>query len=65
MFTRFGEALMNQCLLCIDTPLIDCYNNAFNIVDKITDLWRKYDDTAIADYVPQFGTHRSDQSGHP
>lgn len=60
MLTRYREALMNQCLLYVDTPLIDCYNSTFNFIDRITDLWRKYDDTAIANYVSQFGTHRSD-----
>lgn len=48
---------MNQCLLCIDTPLIDCYNSAFNFIDTITDLWRKYDDTAVANYISKSGTH--------
>ena len=57
MFACYGDAIMNQCLLYVDTPLIDCYNIAINFIDKTTNLWRKYDDTAIANYIPQFGTY--------
>ena len=38
MFTRYGEAMMNQCPLCIDTPMIGCYNSAINFIDKTPDF---------------------------